>query len=93
MYLVVRRKTDESKGKRETVGGRKFAPLHQVIREGLTNKVPFRGLKEVKEGTMEICEGETFQAKGTVSAKTLKRNLDWCVYGIARNQMWLELNE
>lgn len=42
MHLVVQRKTDESKGKRETVGGRKFAPLHQVIREGLTNKVPFQ---------------------------------------------------
>ena len=48
MYLVLRRKTDESKGKRETVGGRTFAPLHQVIREGFTNKVPFQRFKGSK---------------------------------------------
>lgn len=43
----------------------------------------FRGLKKIK-GTLKIQGGETFQAKGTANAKSLRRKLDWCAQETAR---------
>ena len=65
---MLKRKINQRRG---SGSGRKIVKLNRVVREGLTEEVTFKGLKEVREGTIGISEGRVFQAEGTNRTKVL----------------------